>query len=159
MNKCVIDYTVINSQPSIEALDKLIYEFFWVTQGVSYRIDDIYYYGVFFKPQNYVNFNFCESVDYDFEIPEVLTSECSTDNGKLAFVNKVIKQIMHKEITKPEWMKYIEMNMNCNEFGMHPSTFLYLEAKDSKYNSITDRLIEFLYSANLTMTMLNADIS
>lgn len=156
MDKCVKDYTVIYSQPSVDALDELIKVFFWETQGISHNIDDIYYYGVFCKPQNYVNFHFCSTEDYDFEIPNELSNVCLSNNQRIDFVKRIIRQIMHKEIEKPEWMKYIELHMECNEYGMPPSTFLYLEAKDQKYALITEKLIEFLYSPNILMTMVNA---
>jgi len=153
MEKCVRDYTVINSQPSIEALEKLVTEIFWA-YGLCKSADDIFYYGVFCKPQNYVNFEFDE--EYDFDVPEILVSPCNSYNDRMDFVKGTISQIMHKEIAKPEWMKYIEMNMECNEYGMPPSTFLYLEAKDPKYKYIAERLIEFLYSPNMSMKMVLA---
>ena len=68
MTKCVRDYTVINSQPSIEALEKLISDFFG-TFGMVETIDDLFYYGVFCKPQNYDNFEFDITENYDFDIP------------------------------------------------------------------------------------------
>lgn len=155
MTKCVRDYTVINSYPSIEALDKLIAEIYW-SQGLARSIDDVFYYGVFCKPQNYVNFKFEDEDDYDFEIPEQLISPCQSYSDRLDFVKRTIRQIMHREIPKPEWMKYIELNMDCNEYGMPPSTFLNLEAIDSTFDNVAKQLIEFLYSPNLNITMVKA---
>ena len=156
MDKVFRDYTVVNSQPSIEALDNLLHEFYW-SQGLSYGIDDLFYYGVFCKPQNYVNFGYEINDDYDFEVPEELTSDCATYSEKMDFVKKIIRRIMHKEIEKPEWMKYVELTMDCNEYGMPPSTFLNLEAKDPSYKSVGERLIEFLYSVNMNITMVRCD--
>lgn len=153
MAKCIRDYTVINSQPSIEALENLITEIFWA-YGLCNSAEDIFYYGVFCKPQNYINFEF--DGDYDFEVPSELTSACTTYSDKINFIQKTIKQIMRHEIEKPEWMKYVEMNMDCNEYGMPPSTFLQIEAKDPAYEKFAERLIEFLYSPNLTITMVKA---
>ena len=48
------------------------------------------------------------------------------------------------------------MNMNCNEFEQAPSTFLQIVAKESQYEALAQRLIEFLYSPNLTITMVMA---
>lgn len=151
MEFCVKDYTVIYSQPSIEALKKLINVFF-NTFGIINTIDDIFYYGVFCKPQNYVNF-YDSDCEYDFEVPEVLTSECPSEEEKLAYVNFTMHQIMKKEISKPEWMKYVELNMDCNEYGQAPSTFLNITPKDKKYEILSKSLIEFLYSPNLVITM------
>ena len=156
MEKCIRDYTVINSQPSIEALDKLVREFFWVTQGIAYTIDDVFYYGVFCKHQNYANYDFDTTMDYDFELPYELLNVCANEDERLDFVLRTIKQVMHREIPKPEWMKYVEMNLECNVYGMPPSTFLYLEPIDSTYDTLTERLIEFLYSPNILMTMVKA---
>lgn len=155
MTKCVRDYTVINSQPSIEALEKLISEFF-DTFGMVETIDDLFYYGVFCKPQNYANFEFDITEVYDFDIPYNITNCQAKEEEKIDYVKKLINQIMRKEITKPEWMKYVEMNASCNEYNQAPSTFLQIIPKENQYETLAQRLIEFLYSPNLTITMLKA---
>lgn len=155
MEKCYKDYTVINSQPSIEALENLMADFFG-TFGLTETIDDLFYYGVFCKVQNYANYPFDTTVDYGFDIPYALTADCAKDSEKIDFVKKTINQILRKEIEKPEWMKWVEMNMNCNEFEQAPSTFLQIVAKESQYEALAQRLIEFLYSPNLTITMVMA---
>ena len=63
---------------------------------------------------------------------------------------------MHNEIEKPSWMIYVEMEEVCNEYEQAPSTFLYIEVKDSKYQILADKLINFLYSPNLITTLVNA---
>ena len=154
MTKCVRDYTVINSQPSIEALEKLISDFFG-TFGMVETIDDLFYYGVFCKPQNYANFEFDIKENYGFDIPYNIMNYQATEE-KIDYVKKLINQIMKKEITKPEWMKYVEMNASCNEYDQAPSTFLQIIPKENQYEALAQRLIEFLYSPNLTITMLKA---
>ena len=154
MTKCVRDYTVINSQPSIEALEKLISDFFG-TFGMVETIDDLFYYGVFCKPQNYANFEFDIKENYGFDIPYNIMN-CQATEEKIDYVKKLINQIMRKEITKPEWMKYVEMNASCNEYNQAPSTFLQIIPKEKQYEVLTQRLIEFLYSPNLTITMVKA---
>lgn len=155
MNECVKDYTVINSQPSIEALEKLISDF-CSTFGIVETIDDLFYYGVFCKPQNYANFEFDITEVYDFDIPYNITNCQAKEEEKIDYVEKLINQIMRKEITKPEWMKYVEMNASCNEYNQAPSTFLQIIPKESQYKLLAQRLIEFLYSPNLTITMIKA---
>ena len=155
MTKCVRDYTVINSQPSIEALEKLISDFFG-TFGMVETIDDLFYYGVFCKPQNYANFKFDITENYDFDIPYNIMNYQANEEEKIDYVKKLINQIMKKEITKPEWMKYVEMNASCNEYDQAPSTFLQIIQKENQYEALAQRLIEFLYSPNLTITMLKA---
>jgi hypothetical protein len=150
---CYKDYTTVNSQPSIEALENLMSKFF-DTFGMTYNIDDLFYYGVFCKPQTYTNYHFDTSDDYDFDIPDVLTAICSNYDEKLNYVNHIIEQVMKKEIVKPEWMKYIELNMNCNEFEQAPSTFLQIIPKQPQYEKLAQGLIDFLYSPNLLITML-----
>ena len=154
MTKCVRDYTVINSQPSIEALEKLIADFFG-TFGMVETIDDLFYYGVFCKPQNYANFEFDIKENYGFDIPYNIMNYQATEE-KIDYVKKLINQIMRKEITKPEWMKYVEMNASCNEYDQAPSTFLQIIPKEKQYEVLAQRLIEFLYSPNLTITMVKA---
>ncbi len=80
----------------------------------------------------------------------------ANEEEKIDYVKKLINQIMKKEITKPEWMKYIEMNASCNEYDQAPSTFLQIIPKENQYEALAQRLIEFLYSPNLTITMLKA---
>ena len=155
MNECVRDYTVINSQPSIEALEKLISDF-CSTFGMAETIDDLFYYGVFCKPQNYANFEFGITEVYDFDIPYNITNCQAKEEEKIDYVKKLINQIMRKEITKPEWMKYVEMNASCNEYNQAPSTFLQIIPKENQYKLLAQRLIEFLYSPNLTITMIKA---
>ena len=155
MTKCVRDYTVVNSQPSIEALEKLISDFFG-TFGMVETIDDLFYYGVFCKPQNYANFKFDITENYDFDIPYNIMNYQANEEEKIDYVKKLINQIMKKEITKPEWMKYVEMNESCNEYDQAPSTFLQIIPKENQYEALAQRLIEFLYSPNLTITMLKA---
>ena len=154
MTKCIRDYTVVNSQPSIEALEKLISVFF-DTFGMVETIDDLFYYGVFCKPQNYANFEFDIKENYGFDIPYNIMHYQATEE-KIDYVKKLINQIMRKEITKPEWMKYVEMNASCNEYNQAPSTFLQIIPKENQYETLAQRLIEFLYSPNLTITMLKA---
>lgn len=155
MTKCVRDYTVVNSQPSIEALEKLISDF-CSTFGIVETIDDLFYYGVFCKPQNYANFKFDITENYGFDIPYNITNYQAKEEEKIDYVEKLINQIMRKEITKPEWMKYVEMNTICNKYGQAPSTFLQIIPKESKYKALAQRLIEFLYSPNLLITMVKA---
>ena len=154
MTKCVRDYTVVNSQPSIEALEKLISDF-CSTFGIVETIDDLFYYGVFCKPQNYANFEFDIKENYGFDIPYNIMNYQATEE-KIDYVKKLINQIMRKEITKPEWMKYVEMNASCNEYNQAPSTFLQIIPKEKQYEVLAQRLIEFLYSPNLTITMVKA---
>lgn len=155
MSKCVKDYTVIYSQPSIEALENLMSEFF-KTFGLVETINDMFYYGVFCKIQNYANFDFNEIEERTFEVPSILLNYQSTDEERFNYVKMIIKQIMHKEIRKPEWMTYVELNDCCNEYGQAPSTFLYIDVKDSKYEALKQSLLKFLYSPNLLITMLES---
>ena len=155
MTKCIKDYTVINSQPSTEALVKLVSAFF-DTFGITNTIDDLFYYGVFCKPQNYANFEFDVKEEYDFDIPYNITNQQANEEEKIDYVKKLIKQILKKEISKPEWMKYVEMYSICNEYGQAPSTFLQIIPKQHQYEKLAQRLTEFLYSPNLTITMVRA---
>ena len=154
MTKCVRGYTVVNSKPSIEALETLMSSFF-ATFGMVETIDDLFYYGVFCKPQNYANFEFDIKENYGFDIPYNIMNYQATEE-KIDYVKKLINQIMKKEITKPEWMKYVEMNASCNEYNQAPSTFLQIIPKEKQYEVLAQRLIEFLYSPNLTITMVKA---
>lgn len=156
MENCYKDYTVIHSQPSLESLKSLM-KCFFDTFGMVETIDDLFYYGVFCKPNNYANFKWDITEEYDFDIPSILTDVCININDKLEFIQKTIESILKKEINKPEWMKYIEMNQCCNDFCQAPSNFLQIIAKDKKYENLAKCLINFLYSVNLTITMIETE--
>lgn len=153
--KCVRDFTVINSQPSIEALEKLIKTFF-ETFGIEKSISDIFHYGVFCKVPTYINYGIEFEDNDDVYIPKIITSTIEKYENKEDFVKRVMKQVIRKEYEKPEWMKYIELNAECNEYGQAPSSFLMIEVVDEKYQPLADALIEFLYSPNLTITMVES---
>ena len=115
MEKCIRDYTVINSQPSIEALENLISDFLG-TFGIAETIDDMFNYGVFCKPENYANFDYDTTFSNKLNVPLILSSYQSKEDEKIDYVKKIISQVIRKEIDKPEWMKYVEMNSICNEY-------------------------------------------
>lgn len=153
MVKCARDYTTINSQPSIDPLKNLIKSIVSL-YGSAEEIDDMFYYGVFCKPQNYANFKFESSEDYKFEVPSILIDGVTSEKSRMKYVNTLITKLMKENEKKPEWMKYVEMNIVCNEYGQAPSTFLHIIPKDEKYRDLSNRLIEFLYSPNLVITMI-----
>lgn len=153
MKGCFVDYTTVYSQPSIEALENLMKDFFG-TFGLAETIEDLFYYGVFFKPNNYANYVFDIREDYGFEIPKQLTEEDCMAKSRYEYVEMIIDKVLKKEIEKPEWMKYIELNMTCDEFDRAPSTFLYILPKQKQYEALAQRLTEFLYSPNLLITMI-----
>ena len=149
--------TFIYSSRSVEALKDVFAEL----QHVFGRnnipdFEDIFYYGVFCKPCNYAFFKYWDDAPDSLEIPEIITNGWSKKSEKLDYVRKTINEIMRGEIKKPEWMKYIEMNMTCNAYGQAPSSFLNIIPKEEKYQKLAERLLEFLYSPNLTITMCKA---
>ena len=122
----------------------------------SLRIDDIFYYGVFCKPETYANYQHWDEAPESLEVPFELTNTCSTPNDRTNYVNNVIKEVLRGEIDKPSWMIYVEMEEVCNEYEQAPSTFLYIEVKDETYKILAEKLINFLYSPNLIITLANA---
>lgn len=153
MDKCVKDYTTINSQPCIEALKNLIKDFLG-TFGIDDDVDNMFYYGVFCKPQNYVNFDYDTTFSNKLMVPKMLSDRTINYNDRMKYVEVIINRILIGEMEKPEWMKYVEMNMECTEYALPPSTFLYLRAKQPQYKALEQRIIEFLYSPNMLMTMV-----
>lgn len=146
---------MINSQPSKEALENLIKDMAG-TFGLTETIDDLFYYGVFCKPQNYANYNYDIEFSNKLDVPEFLADCDENQEKKISYVNSIIGKVMRKEIAKPEWMKQVELSADCNEYGQPPSTFLYIEPKETYYEAFAERLIEFLYSPNLNITMVEA---
>lgn len=155
MKKCFKDYTVIYSQPSIEALENLIKDFTG-TFGLVEEIDDMFTYGVFCKPENYANFDYDTTFSNKLEVPDILANTTASVKEKIDYVKGVINQILRKEIQKPEWMKEVELSACNDEFNQPPSTFLYIYPKSSEYEALAQRLTEFLYSPNKLTTMIYA---
>ena len=148
--------TFVYSSESVEALKKLFTELRWVFGYTTVpELNDMFYYGVFCKPNTYSNFNGWEKAHGEgIEVPEMLTSVCPTPSEKEDFVKRTINEIIKGEIEKPEWMKYVEEESVCSCCNAAPSTFLTLIPKDEKYRTLADRLLDFLYSPNMMTTEL-----
>lgn len=148
--------TFIYSSESVEAIKRLFTEL----RGVfGYTLipefDDMFYYGVFCKPQTYSNFVGWEKAQGEgVEVPEILTALCPTPSEREDFVKRIINEIIRDEIEKPEWMRYVEEETVCSCYDAAPSTFLILIPKDEKYRILADRLLDFLYSPNMMTTEL-----
>ena len=154
---CAKTYTVIYSQPSVEAFENLM-NCFIRTFGIVPTLDEMFYYNVFCRDITYANYNWSDDTTYlDIEsVPESLRNGYAPPDERLDLIHTLIKQITKGEIQKPDWMIRIEMNEEVNEYAMQPSTFLYLIPKEEKYKKLGERLIQFLYSPNLLITMIEA---
>ena len=148
------DYTFIYSSPSVEALENLVKSFL-TAFNIPNTIDEMFEYGVFCKPETYANFDLWDEAPLNLCVPENLTSVCSKPSDRMNYVKMIIKQVIKGEIEKPEWMIYVEETKSCNEFDDAPSTFLTIIPKSEEYKDLGEKLIEFLYSPNLLITMVN----
>ncbi len=147
-------WTTIYSSPSVEALTEL-WEAMRTVLGVDEQLDDIFYYNVFCKDVTYANYDAWEDmIALGYDTPLILTQDCTKTKERLSYVQFLMADIMRGDVEKPDWMEYIEMHAVCNEFDSQPSTFLYIIPKDEKYQVLADKLIEFLYSPNLVITMV-----
>lgn len=145
--------TYIYSSQSVEALQNLINEFRTLFNYDKIpQLDDMFYYGVFCKATTYSNYKKWDAAPLDLDIPEILTSTCSSPLERADYINSIIQDIMKGSIGKPEWMKYIEEEEVCDSFDSAPSTFLVLLPKENKYKELADKLIEFLYSPNMMIS-------
>lgn len=147
------DYTVVYSSASKEALENLINETILLFNS-QLSIDDMFYYGVFCKNETYANFKHWDEAPVDLIIPTQLTNACSSSKDRITYVKEVIHNILQGSIEKPEWMLYVEMEEFVSEYNLAPSTFLYIYPKEEKYRRFGEKLIEFLYSPNLLITMI-----
>lgn len=148
------DYTVIYSENCIESCKRLIDEFILTFNVTGVHSDDLFYYGVFCKDITYANFKGWDDAPEDLEIPEIFKNSCATHTSREEYVREVIDMILRGEIEKPQWMVYIEMETSVDEYDQAPSTFLYLMPKDEKYCNLALRLIEFLYSPNMMIRIV-----
>lgn len=141
--------TFIYSSNSVEALKELLNEFFLTFNIPLLTPNDLFYYGVFCKDVTYANYKYWDEAPVTLEVPEILTSICQTESDRLEYVHDIIGKIMKGEIRKPEWMLYIEMEENCNNYEAAPSNFLYLIPKEEKYQKLATKILDFLYSPNM----------
>ena len=147
------DYTVIYSSASKEAFEELMKEILLLFES-PLKLKDMFYYDVFCKTETYAHYNMWEEAPVDMIIPSQLTNPCSKPKDRVDYVNNIIELILKGEMEKPEWMVFVEMEEYKTEYNLSPSTFLYLYAKDEKYKLFGEKLINFLYSPNLLITMI-----
>ena len=121
----VITFTY--SHTSMSELKDMVDEF-CIALGSNLRVGDLFYYGVFCKPSTYANYK--ENID------------CTI---KEKYVDEMITQVLVGNESKPDWMFYIEMEIDAGG-GYPPSTFLYVIPKEDKYKKIADKIVKFLYS-------------
>lgn len=141
--KCCI-YLGLNSYNSEEAFIRMLNNFLDAFAITDYTVDDIFYHGVFFKPDTYANYNNWPDV-HDFEIPFILTDSCATEQERIAFVESEISRIMREKLTDhPEWMFYIEEQATCH--GLMPSLYLVLEPVSDRFRALGEAILNFLYS-------------
>ena len=149
-------FTCIYSSECIEPAKRLVDAFlstFDCAKGMTF--DDMFYYGVFCKPETYANYDDFESLDIEEDdYIKALVSPCVSESERIEIVQTLIAKIMRKEDIKPEWMVQIEATTVCGDYEMAPSTFLYLECKDPQFQGIADAMIKYLYSPNLMITMV-----
>ena len=148
------DYTLVYSSASAEALEKMVNEFLY-SMNIPLKINDLFVYGVFCRESTYAFFKNWDEVPSTIEIPSILTNVCNKPNTKLEYVTQLIHDICFGYEKKPEWMIYIEMEAECTEYDLPPSTFLYIFPKKEEYNKLANTIIKFLYSPNLLITMIN----
>lgn len=151
-------FTCIYSSECIEPAKKLFDTFLHTFNCCEeLTFDDAFWYGVFCKPETYANYEHWDLINVEDDYTEALQSPCATETEKLDLIESLIYQIVRGEIEKPEWMVQIEATEVCGEYELAPSTFLYLVAKEERFEELGQRLLNFLYSVNLMTTMLDDD--
>lgn len=152
--KIMRDYTVIYSSHSVEAAKNLINELITLFNVPKLTADDMFWYGVLCKDITYANFDKWDEAPCSLDVPSAIDDIMTKETQRLEYVHRIMTAIIKGEMEKPAWMKYIEENASCDEYGQMPSTFLYLVPKSDEYAALGDRLIEFLYSPNMLITMV-----
>lgn len=139
----------IDSYRSIEALIDMINEMLSVFGITNMVIEDMFHYGVFCKAETYAGFQDWESaINAGIEVPTELYGGCNSFDGKVAYINQVISDILENGKDKPDWMIYVEENEKCN--GLMPSTFLILIPTEDYYDELGQSIINFLYSTKFS---------
>lgn len=143
--------STIYSQPSIEEAKKLIDTFLETFGILELKADDIFYFGVFCSVNNYASYDWYElyKIGYvEFDIPLTLRSVCSPIHEKVNFVKMTINDVLKGEIKKPEWMTFIEMEIDSGFCSSQPSNFLRILPKDNRFEKLGEQMIKYLYSPN-----------
>ena len=145
-------YSVVYSSKSFSELENLI-KSISDTFKLNISASEMFNYGVFCDSRVYANFDLWDVIPYDVEIPNIL-KESTNIAQKLEYVKSIISNILQGKINKPEWMYYVESDGQNIEGNLQPSTFLYIEPKDSKYIDLANSLKNFLYSTNNISTFI-----
>lgn len=142
--------TYTYSNRSIDELKNLLSELSKVFPCVEKDLSKLFDYGVFMDATMYANNYLIKSKDNTVidKLPPELSAPCQTPDNRIDFVRDTIEKIMKGEITKPDWMKYLEEELVCGSYALPPSTLLYLRPKDEKYKSLGDAIKKFLYSTD-----------
>lgn len=142
----------IDSYRSVEALIDMINEMLSVFGITDMVIEDMFRYGVFCKAETYAGFQDWESaINVGIEVPTELYGGCNSFDGKFAYVGQVISDILENGKNKPDWMIYVEENEKCN--GLMPSTFLLLSPVEEYFSDLGEKILDFLYSAQMRATI------
>lgn len=149
---CNKELTYIYSSPCLSYLRELI-DTLNPTFSVKDKIDDMFWYGVFCKPETYSNYR--EYDRCDCEVPEILTNEKVTQYERLSFIKSEMDKVIRGEKEKPGYFFFVEEYEAFNEYEDSPSTFLYLIPKEERYRKFGEALTNFLYSPNLMVTLKN----
>ena len=142
----VSEITFVYSDKSVEMLERLIDKFSELFH-LNVSLEDMFYTGVFCKPDVYANYFVINEMHDCIVVPDVLVCVTSTPESRETYVRGVIDQIIRGKLKKPEWMVYVEANQEC-AMGKGPSTYLRLIPKESKYSTLGDAILNFLYSVN-----------
>lgn len=117
------------SEGSDTALKELVNEMLLVL-GSNLKFDDLFYCEIFCERDKYLESEFFEQED---------------DRDPETYLEALFMDIMQDNIKKPEWMIKVEKHEN-EWHGYRAETFLELVPKDSKYLSLCNKIIKFLYS-------------
>ena len=144
---------VYSSDSAIALLD--LFEELKNTFSITENIDDMFYFGIFCNAETYANYKDYDSIE---NAPDVLTRPCQSHETRMDYVKCVMDMVIKKEMQRPEWMIEVEEKAVFNKYGDQPSTFLYLIPKEERYAKLVEKLIEFLYSPTLMITLKNKNL-
>ena len=124
---------------SLAVVKELVNEFFGVVGNNKVAFEDAFYAGVFADAYIYYeDANFFEDEDNEEK------TSTRTEFNSVKEVEDLIEDILTGKTEKPEWMTKVEEYEGSSYYT--PDRYLYIKAKDVKYEKLANLLKKFLNS-------------
>jgi predicted transcriptional regulator len=142
-------------------VDKILEELFNEQRkvfNIKETLTDIFHISILCEEHEYYDYltERLDILDYTedefrakFELPEdIIVSFKEYDHKSISsYIKSTIEAVKHNKIAKPKWMEEIEKHEDYDSY-LTPSTYIYLIAKDEKYEAMAKMFDDLIYGTN-----------